>query len=323
MFERYTEKARRSIFFARYEASQTGNSFIEAGHLLLGLLREDRRLIPMLRISSPEALRAQIEEQLGPVKDKIATSVDLPLSQPCKRALSYAAEDAERLGHKNIDTHHLVLGLLREKNEVAQLLAGNGINHHTFFEIVRKMPELPAVKGRAADSRAEDPVFEEPDLEAAMVQPAAPALAQPLVRLAVLIRGARPYLNDFTDADGAVRLKRKDWTRRQAMGHLVDWTTAHHLWIARALTEPKVTSVGYPLEEWVAAQQYDRVPLQRLIGAWLEHTCLLAHVIAQVPENKLEAPIRVGIEDPVTIAQLVERYVRHCEDLVAQVLVKA
>ena len=44
MFERYTEKARRVIFFARYEASQLGSPYIETEHLLLGLLREDKVL---------------------------------------------------------------------------------------------------------------------------------------------------------------------------------------------------------------------------------------------------------------------------------------
>ena len=42
MFERYTEKARRVIFFARYEASQFGSPYIESEHLLLGLIREDK-----------------------------------------------------------------------------------------------------------------------------------------------------------------------------------------------------------------------------------------------------------------------------------------
>jgi hypothetical protein len=37
MFERYTEKARRVIFFARYEASNYGSHYIESEHLLLGL----------------------------------------------------------------------------------------------------------------------------------------------------------------------------------------------------------------------------------------------------------------------------------------------
>jgi ATP-dependent Clp protease ATP-binding subunit ClpA len=44
MFERYTEKARRVIFFARYEASQYGSPYIETEHLLLGLMREDHTL---------------------------------------------------------------------------------------------------------------------------------------------------------------------------------------------------------------------------------------------------------------------------------------
>ena len=44
MFERYTEKARRVIFFARYEASQFGSPYIETEHLLLGLLRDDKAL---------------------------------------------------------------------------------------------------------------------------------------------------------------------------------------------------------------------------------------------------------------------------------------
>jgi ATP-dependent Clp protease ATP-binding subunit ClpC len=44
VFERYTERARRVIFFARYEASQYGSNHIDTEHLLLGLLREDKAL---------------------------------------------------------------------------------------------------------------------------------------------------------------------------------------------------------------------------------------------------------------------------------------
>jgi len=42
MFERYTEKAGRVIFFARYEASRFGSPYIETEHMLLRLLREDK-----------------------------------------------------------------------------------------------------------------------------------------------------------------------------------------------------------------------------------------------------------------------------------------
>jgi hypothetical protein len=46
MFERYTAKARRVIFMARYEVSQFGASAIETEHLLLGILREEKSILP-------------------------------------------------------------------------------------------------------------------------------------------------------------------------------------------------------------------------------------------------------------------------------------
>jgi ATP-dependent Clp protease ATP-binding subunit ClpC len=116
MFERYTEKARRVIFFARYEASQFGSPYIETEHLLLGLLREDKALTNRFLRShaSVDSIRKQIETHTT-IREKVSTSVDLPLSNECKRVLAYAAEEAERLGHKHIGTEHLLLGLLREE----------------------------------------------------------------------------------------------------------------------------------------------------------------------------------------------------------------
>src|ERR1700720_4266903 len=115
MFERYTEKARRVIFFARYEASQFGSPCIETEHLLLGLLREDKALANrFLRSSaSVESIRKQIEAHTT-LREKVSISVDLPLSHECKRVLAYGAEEAE-LNHKHIGTEHLLLGLLREE----------------------------------------------------------------------------------------------------------------------------------------------------------------------------------------------------------------
>src|SRR3981081_4704644 len=116
MFERYTEKASRVIFFARYEASQFGSPYIESEHMLLGLLREDKALSRRFLRSNElaESIRKQIEEHT-PLREKTSTSIDLPLSNECKRVLAYAAEEAERLRHGHIGTEHLLLGLLREE----------------------------------------------------------------------------------------------------------------------------------------------------------------------------------------------------------------
>src|SRR5437016_3599539 len=137
MFERYTEKARRVIFFGRYEASQFGSPYIEAEHLLLGLLREDKALTNRFLRSphaSIESIRKQIEGRTT-VREKVSTSVDLPLSQECKRVLVYAAEEAERLAHKHIGTEHLLLGLLREeKSFAAEILHERGLRLTTIRE---------------------------------------------------------------------------------------------------------------------------------------------------------------------------------------------
>jgi hypothetical protein len=129
MFERYTEKARRVIFFARYEASAFGSPYIETEHMLLGLLREDKVLTDrFLGPHTPvESIKKQIE-QLTVVRESTPTSVDLPLSNEFKRVLAYAHEEADRLANKQIGCEHLLLGLLREEGSLAaRLLAERGV----------------------------------------------------------------------------------------------------------------------------------------------------------------------------------------------------
>ncbi len=120
MFERYTEKARRVIFFARYEASNYGSPYIETQHVLMGLLREDAALVARFKID-PEKARKRIDDSTV-INEKTSTTVDLPLSNESKRVLAYAAEEAEIVSHRHIGTGHLLLGLMREKNSLAALI---------------------------------------------------------------------------------------------------------------------------------------------------------------------------------------------------------
>ncbi len=121
MFERYTERARRVIFFARYEASQLGSNSIETEHLLLGLIREGKGLTSRLFSKSQvsmEGIRKEIEGK-NVYREKVSTSVDIPLSDESKRVLSFASEEGERMLHNYIGTEHILLGLLREEGSVA------------------------------------------------------------------------------------------------------------------------------------------------------------------------------------------------------------
>jgi len=145
MFERYTEKARRVIFFARYEASQFGSPYIEAEHLLLGLLREDTALVGRLSRShlSPEAFRKRIAEE-SPPRKIVSVSIDLPLSATAKAVLVSAAEEAERFGHDHIGTEHLLLGILRQENTLAaRLLEEAGIQFAKVREDLRRADRHP------------------------------------------------------------------------------------------------------------------------------------------------------------------------------------
>ena len=116
MLERFTEKARRVIFFARYEASQYGSPCIETEHLLLGLVREDKGLANryLRNQGSIESIRKEIEQRIT-IRERISTSVEVPLSAESKRILAFAAEEADRLGTKHVGTEHLLLGILREE----------------------------------------------------------------------------------------------------------------------------------------------------------------------------------------------------------------
>jgi len=129
MFERYTEKARRVIFFARYEASQYGSHTIETEHLLLGVFREDRSLVRryLPEKSREQSIRDEIESRITR-GERISTSVEMPLSVESKHILNKAAEEAERLGSKQVGTEHLLLGILLETGcFAARLLRERGL----------------------------------------------------------------------------------------------------------------------------------------------------------------------------------------------------
>ncbi len=131
MFEKYNEKARRALFFARYEASKLGSKVIESEHLLLGILREGEDIIKEIfaRFNvKPEDVRREIEGDRIFV-ERISSTAELPLSEESKKILAYASHEAESMMHPYVGTEHLLIGLLRVDGCVAgRLLAARGFN---------------------------------------------------------------------------------------------------------------------------------------------------------------------------------------------------
>lgn len=151
MFERYTEKARRVIFFGRYEASLVGAPQIEPEHLLLGLIREDPTLTRRVFPTGDQAI-SSIKASIAattPSRPRISTSVELPLAYDTKRLLAYAHEESDCLNHRHIGTEHLLLGLLRgEHTQAAKVLHEVGVTLEGFRrEMVKASGESSEGKG--------------------------------------------------------------------------------------------------------------------------------------------------------------------------------
>ncbi len=131
MFEKYNEKARRALFFARYEASKLGSRVIESEHILLGILREGEETVnELLRRFQikPEELRREIEGERVFV-ERISSTAELPLSEESKKILAYASHEAESMLHSTVGSEHLLIGILRVEGCMAmRLLSQHGLD---------------------------------------------------------------------------------------------------------------------------------------------------------------------------------------------------
>ena len=127
MFEKYNEKARRALFFARYEASKLGSKVIESEHILLGILREGEDIIKEIfaRFNvKPDDIRREIEGDRVFV-ERVSSTQELPLSEESKKILAYASHEAESMMHPYVGTEHLLIGILRvDPCVAARLLSG-------------------------------------------------------------------------------------------------------------------------------------------------------------------------------------------------------
>jgi uncharacterized protein (TIGR03435 family) len=153
MFERFTEQARRVLFFAREEAGQLGSIRIDTEHLLLGLTRGGKGLTNRLFADAGTACDDIRHEVLRRVlaRSKTSASREIPFSVAAQRVLRQSAEEADRLLHDYLGTEHLLLGLLSEEGSVAaDVLTSRGLRLDSVREHIVKLlsdSERPAHPG--------------------------------------------------------------------------------------------------------------------------------------------------------------------------------
>ncbi len=158
MFERYTERARRTLFFARYEATANCAAWtIEPEHLLLGLLRDGKGLTATILARahlSPTDVQRETEKRASGAK--VSTQIEIPFSAPLKRVLQQAAAEADGLGHHYIGTEHLLLALLAQRDaaEAAERIEGLTLDQAR-QDVVQFHKETTLERGDPADTSDE------------------------------------------------------------------------------------------------------------------------------------------------------------------------
>lgn len=130
MFERFTQEARRALFFSRYEAAQVGRTRISPEHLLLGVIRSASGLThALLTTAGVTADDARAAMTLGDnTGQPIAGGVEIPFQPLATMVFIAAADEADKLGHGAIATVHLMLGVLRESDHAGTFLASKGLS---------------------------------------------------------------------------------------------------------------------------------------------------------------------------------------------------
>ncbi len=160
MFEKYNEKARRALFFARYEASKLGSRVIETEHVLLGVLREGEETVMQLLGTfeiKPDEVRREIEGERIFV-ERVSSTADLPLSEETKKVLAYASHEAETMSHSTVGSEHLLIGILKVEDCLAmRVLTQAGLDLYTVREEVVTM----AREREAAQQKKELPFLTE------------------------------------------------------------------------------------------------------------------------------------------------------------------
>jgi ATP-dependent Clp protease ATP-binding subunit ClpC len=129
MFDKFSESARRVVFYARGRASVFGTEMITPELLLLGMLRENALDVSRLiggEADGCEGLRKQIEENI-PRGKPIPTSIDMPISKELGLVFQHAIEEASGIDNETVQPGHLLAGILREEGCYAtQVLRANG-----------------------------------------------------------------------------------------------------------------------------------------------------------------------------------------------------
>ena len=133
-------------------------------------------------------------------------------------------------------------------------------------------------------------------------------LSDKLVRV---VRSAEATLLQVSEPESSKPVLSGGWSRKQVLGHLIDSASNNHQRFVRAALQTSLDFPGYDQDGCVRVQAVEEADWTLLVSLWAGYNRYLAHVIAHLPDSKLETLCRIGSDEPVTLRFLAEDYLRH------------
>jgi hypothetical protein len=125
------------------------------------------------------------------------------------------------------------------------------------------------------------------------------------------VQSAEDKLRHISESDSSAPVLKGGWSRKQVLGHLIDSAANNHQRFVRAALQGILEFPRYDQDGFVRVQAVENVHWPLLVSLWADYNLYLAHVIAHLPADKLEARCRIGENEPVTLRFLAEDYLTH------------
>lgn len=133
-------------------------------------------------------------------------------------------------------------------------------------------------------------------------------LSEKLVRT---VQSTEGKLRQVSEADSNTPVLKGGWSRKQVIGHLIDSASNNHQRFVRATLQGSLEFPRYDQDGCVRVQAVQNAPWPLLVSLWTNYNLYLAHVISNLPADKLKAHCKISEDKPVTLSFLAEDYLTH------------
>lgn len=138
-------------------------------------------------------------------------------------------------------------------------------------------------------------------------------------KLLSVVDSAEPRLRAISASESTIPLLSGGWSRKQVIAHLIDSASNNHQRFVRAALQTTLDFPGYDQDGNMRVQAPQEADWLLLVSLWAAYNRYLAHVIAHLPESKLETPCRIGSGKPVTLDFLAKDYLTHLVHHLSQI----